>query len=184
MLNDANTWHHGWAEALLAEENQPVSPKLVALALVIAAVWFVLWALGEGEMMSKQTNVAVRARFISRALMSYTETNDDRFPPVMRSAADIRPLVAPYIDGDKSQPWDNNGPRHSAWAFNYWLESTNAKSIRDPEHTLVVFDSEDWKNGVRCAGFADGHGMRVRGFLVEQAMVERHGVVSVDRSIR
>ncbi len=126
---------------------------LIALVGVAAAVVFRVrarWAVAPEQM-----SEVFRMKQVGLALLMYQSDYDNKFPPDMASKSAIQRETTDYSK-DKVI-FETQNPNGGEITGDRLLGGRNAKDLKTPELTPMVFDSKSWPDNKVAICFADGH---------------------------
>lgn len=116
--------------------------------------------LKKGSEAAKGTASLSHAKQFGIALTMYLSDHDDLFPYV-QSTSSLRGLLMPYAK--EASVFESSNPEGGSVLFNMSLAGASATEIENPAATVMLYDSQPWKDGRRIVVFADSSARFVTG---------------------
>ena len=146
-----------------SSSRNPVVIALIVLAClcvlclpISAAILFPVFS--QARIAAKRTISLSHMKQMTLAAAMYAATSDDHLPPVMDSGTAVRPYLLPYVNGSEAEKelvFTSGNDRSHEWRGNAPLAGQETFSIKQPNLTMLFWDSQDWPGGKRIVGFAD-----------------------------
>jgi hypothetical protein len=101
----------------------------------------------------KQAETLIGVRALAGAVNMYAADFDGIYPNP-HDLNGLKVVVAPYVE-EKSF-WKTLNPSKSELRFNLSLGGVQKSDVKEPEKTLLIYESNPWPNRQRPVAFVDG----------------------------
>lgn len=128
---------------------------------IMAAILFPVFS--QARLSAQKGATMANAKQIALALMMYSATHDDKLPPQLSSAADLRTAAEPF--GVASAQFLSKNPAGGEFLPNGSAEGLNLILLVQPELDILIYESTPWeRDGGRVVGRFDGSAAYIKSF--------------------
>jgi len=112
------------------------------------------------DLRQASSEAAARSVTISNAkqlalAMHLYATDWDDLMPYAQSSKTVRAVIYPYVKNESV--FATRNPKGGELVFNLALGGVSLEALDRSSEIVLLYDSRDWPDGSRVAGFADGH---------------------------
>jgi hypothetical protein len=125
----------------------------IAVGLAVAAFGLVAWQQAPIENDLKQAETLIGVRALAGAVNMYAADFDGIYPNP-HDLNGLKVVVAPYVE--EKGFWKTLNPSKSELRFNLSLGGVAKADVKEPEKTLLIYESNPWPNRQRPVAFVDG----------------------------
>lgn len=125
----------------------------MAVGLVGIALGLVAWQQAPIENELKQAETLIGVRAVANAVNMYAADFDGIYPNPY-DLNGLKVVVAPYVE--EKGFWKTSNPLKSEIRFNLSLGGVAKADVKEPEKTLLIYESNPWPNRQRPVAFVDG----------------------------
>lgn len=125
----------------------------MAVGLALATVGLVAWQQAPIDTDLKQAETLIGVRALATAMNMYAADADGIYPNPYDMNG-LKVVVSPYVE--EKGFWKTLNPTKSELRFNLSMGGVAKADVKEPEKTLLIYESNPWPNRQRPVAFVDG----------------------------